>query len=263
MTGFRLAGLATIAAAACALLPVTAHSLEAVGVLKKASDVMGATNLNSLRYNGSGMVAAAGQAEKPGAVSNGKTLRVVRAINYDTASLSEEITDYKVELPGAPREPASPDERRNIAFVSGPDAWNASGSVIAPAPGSATERIHQLWITPHGVIKAAQRNNASMEWKTAGGKSVALVSFEQPGRFKATAFINGQYLVEKVESIVADPAGRQRKVVTTYGEYRSFGPIMFPMQVTQSVDGRRVLDLIVRETQPNNPVNIVVPASLK
>lgn len=264
MIGFRIAGLATIAAAACALLPVMAHSLEAVGVLKKASEAMGATNLNSLRYTGSGMVAAGGLAAKAGAPSpNGTPLRVVRAINYDTASLSEEITEYKVELPGAPREPVSPGERRSIAFVSGPDAWNLTGTTVAPASGNATERIHQLWITPHGVIKAAMRNNATMEWKTLGGKSVAVVSFEQPGRFKATAFINGKYLVEKVESIVAAPGGREKKVVTTYGEYQSFGPIMFPMQVTQSLDGRLALDIKVRETQPNNPVNIAVPASLK
>ena len=62
---------------------------------------------------------------------------------------------------------------------------------------------------------------------------------------------------------VAASGGRERKVVTTYGEYQSFGPILFPMRVMQTVDGQSVLDITVRESQPNNPVNITAPASLR
>lgn len=267
MIGFRGFGLAGFAIAACTLLPATAWSLEAAGVLKKASDAMGATDLHSLRYSGSGMGGSFGQAYKPGAPWPKLNLpRYVRAINYDTASMSEETTATRAEVQGGGGGLApfgQPGERRNSTLVSGPYAWNMAGANAVPAPLAATERIHDLWITPHGVIKAAIRNNATLEWKTEAGRSLAAVSFTEPGRFAATAYINDKFLVERVESRVPNAVLGESRVVTTYGEYMSFGPIMFPMQVRQTAGGHMVLDITVRETQPNNPVAIAVPDAVK
>ena len=60
------------------------------------------------------------------------------------------------------------------------------------------------------------------------GKSLAAVSFTEPGRFAATAFINDDYLVERVESRVPDPVLGEVAVVTTYSDYRDFGGVKFP-----------------------------------
>ena len=83
---------------------------------------------------------------------------------------------------------------------------------MAPVPGPrfVTDRTHQLWISPHGVINAAIRNNATVQWQTKDGKSLAAVSFTEPGKFSATAFINGDYLVERVESRLPDPVLGER-----------------------------------------------------
>ena len=40
-------------------------------------------------------------------------------------------------------------------FVAGEIAWNVVGNVVQPGPRFTADRIHQLWITPHGAIKAA------------------------------------------------------------------------------------------------------------
>ena len=265
MIEFRKAALASMAAAAIAFLPVKAFSLEAAGVLKRASDAMGATDLRSLRYVGSGRGVLAGQAS----VERGPVLdlqRYVRSINYETASLSDEImaTPAEAQGGGAGLPPVGQSGgRRSITFVSGPYAWDVDGTTAVSAAPAATARTHQLWITPHGAIKAAIRNNATLEWKVRGGKSVAAVSFVEPGGFKATVYINDKFLVERVESRLQSMQQGETRVVTRYSEYQSFGPIMFPMQVRQTAGGRAMLEITVRETQPNAPININVPESVR
>ena len=263
----RASAMLSWAAAALVLLPVNAYSLEAAGVLRRASDAMGATDLRSLRYTGSSIGASFGQAFKPGAAwSKIKLPRYVRSINYETASMSEESIATRAELQGGggglpPF--GQPGERRANSFVSGPYAWNMAGATANPAALAVTDRMHELWITPHGAIKAALRNNATLEWTVKGGRSLAAVSFAEPGRFRATVYINDKYLVEKVESRLPVPVLGETAVVTSYSEYQNFGPIMFPMQIRQIKGGHMVLDITVRETQPNTPINITVPDSVR
>ena len=262
MFKFRQAAMASLAATVM-LLPVEAFSLDAAGVLRQASRAMGATGLHSLRYVGSGTAASSGQALKPGSSRPMRKLsRYVRSINYESASLSEEATEQPAGG-GAPSTNGAQSERPGSTFVSGPYAWNMAGAAAIPALPAASERVHELWITPHGVIKAAIRNHATLEWKKQGGRSLAAVSFAEPGRFKATAYINEKFLVEKVESRLPAQGKGETMVVTNYSEYQSFGPIMFPMQIRQSAGGRLVLDVTVRETQPNTPINITAPESLR
>ena len=64
----------------------------------------------------------------------------------------------------------------------------------------AADREHQLWITPHGVIKAAMAHNATVQAKTEGGKKLTTIAFMVPGKFKVNALVNESNLVEKVES---------------------------------------------------------------
>jgi hypothetical protein len=79
--------------------------------------------------------------------------------------------------------------------------------VASPTPGPrfVSDRMHQMWITPHGILKAAMKNDATLEFQTKAGKSVAAVRFTEPGRFAATAWFNDQYQLERVESRFPDP----------------------------------------------------------
>ena len=262
MVKFRQAAMASMAAA-FVLLPLKAFSLDAAGVLRQASHAMGATDLHSLRYVGSGTAAVSGQTTNPGSPRPMRKLsRYVRSINYETASLSEEATEQPAGG-GAPPPDGAQAERPGSTFVSGPYAWNMAGAAAIPAAPAASERVHDLWITPQGVIKAAIRNHATLEWKMQGGRSLAAVSFAEPGRFKAIAYINEKFLVEKVESRLPAQGKGETTVVTSYSQYQSFGPIIFPMRIRQTAGGQVVLDITVRETQPNAPINITPPESLR
>lgn len=257
-----LTGL-TLSAAALAFAPAAASAVEATAVLKRAANAMGATELRSIRYAAEGSGYTYGQAFKPGA--SWPKINVhsqIRTIDYDTGAMREEITLSRAEPKGGGGYPLA-GQQRNDQFVSGDYAWNQAGNTPAPGPRFVADRVHQLWITPHGVIKAAMRNNATLQWRTQNGKSLAAVSFTQPGRFVATAFIDEDYLVERIESRLPDPVLGETTVVTRYSAYRDFGGVKFPGRIEQSQGGHPVLDVAVKEVQPNAPADIQLPEAVR
>jgi Metallo-beta-lactamase superfamily len=139
-------------------------------------------------------------------------------------------------------------QQRNDQFVSGELAWNQSGTTVTPGPRFVNDRVHQLWITPHGALKAAQRNGATLQRGADGGE---VVTFTQPGRFSAKVFIGADGLVSRVESTFPDPVLGDTAAATSYADYRDFGGIKFPMRIRQSSAGFPILDLAVAEVQPN------------
>ena len=52
-------------------------------------------------------------------------------------------------------------------------------------------------------------------------------------------------------------------VVTTYSDYRGFGNATFPLRITHAQGGFPILDLTVREVQPNAPADIQLPDAVK
>jgi glyoxylase-like metal-dependent hydrolase (beta-lactamase superfamily II) len=257
-----LTGLA-LSAVALAFAPAAALGVEAAAVLKRASAAMGATQLKSIRYTAEGSGYTFGQAFTPGAPWPKINIHSqIRTINYDTASMREEITLSRAEPRGGGGYPLE-GQQRNDQFVSGDFAWNQSANNAVPGPRFVADRVHQLWITPHGAILAATRNNATLAWRTQGGKSLAAVSFTQPGHYAATVFIDENYLVERVESRLPDPVLGETTAVTRYSEYRDFGGVKFPARIEQSQGGHPVLEVSVKEVQPNAPADIVLPDAVR
>ena len=248
-----------LAAALLVFAPLSASRDDPAAVLKRASAVMGASDLKTLRYSGSGSGALFGQAYKPGmAWPKTNYLSYARQIDYEASALVEDVVRSRAEPRGGGAGPLT-GEARFITLVSGAHAWNMAGPLPIPRQAALEARLHDLWITPHGVIKAALQRTATLQWRTAGGKELAAVSFAQPGVLSATALINEDYLVERVESRVPDPVLGDTAVVTTYAEYRDFGGVKFPMRIRQSQGGFPMLDLAVQEVLPNAQVSIPVP----
>jgi glyoxylase-like metal-dependent hydrolase (beta-lactamase superfamily II) len=253
-----------VLSAALAVLVPPAHAQDAEALLKRAAGAMGAGELKSLRYAAEGTGYSFGQAFEPGMAWPKITVHSqARTINYDTGSMREEITLSRAEPKGGGGYPLS-GQQRNDQYVSGGHAWNvaANGNAL-PGPRFVVDRTHQLWITPHGVVKAAMKNKAKVQFTTQGGKSLAAVSFTEPGRFAATAYLNDAYLVERVESRVPDPVLGEVAVVTTYSDYRDSGGVRFPGRIQQSQAGHAVLDVTVKEFQANAAADIAVPDAVK
>jgi hypothetical protein len=255
-----LIGLA-LATGAIAFVPAAVAQDSAAGVLKRAADAMGAPN--TIRYLGDGTGWTYGQAFMPGMPWPKITVHnQARTINYATGSMREEITLSRAEPKGGGGSPLQ-GQQRNDQYVSGSFAWNQVGPAPAAGPRFVADRTHQLWITPHGVINAALRNNATVQWRGNDGKSLAAVSFTDPGKYTATAFIDEDYLVERVESRLPDAVLGEVGAAAVNSGYRDFGGVKFPTRIQQWQGGHPTLDLAVKEVQPNAPADIQVPDAVR
>lgn len=120
--------------------------------------------------------------------------------------------------------------------------------------------VHDLWTTPHGVIKAAMTNNASPSMRTVDGKTFTAVSFAVPGRYRATARINAAGMVVQIESTQPHPVAGDTASVVRFSDYKDTGGVKFPMRIQKSMGGHPVLDLTVNDVKPNAPAGIEVSA---
>ena len=153
-------------------------------------------------------------------------------------------------------------EERQIQVVSGTHAWNQTGETTTPT-WAVADRDYQLWITPHGIIKAAMAHNATVQSKTEGGKKLTTIAFMVPGKFKANAIVNEHNLIEKVESWHTNPVLGDMLMETTYADYQAFDGVQFPTKITQKTGGFPSLDLTVSEVKPNAAVDIQVPDNVR
>ncbi|MBL8382748.1 MAG: MBL fold metallo-hydrolase [Burkholderiales bacterium] len=255
----RLSMGAAVLAAALASGAAAAAD-DATAVLKRAAAAMGEPK--TLRYVAEGTGYTYGQAFVPGMPWPKITVHSqIRSISYETESMREEITLSRAEPKGGGGYPLS-GQQRNDQYLNGAYAWNVVGGNPQPGPRFVADRVHQLWVTPHGVIRAAQRNKATVTFESRGGKSHAVLRFTEPGRFVAAAYLNADFLVERVESRLPDPVLGEVASVATYADYRDAGGVKFPGRIQVAQGGHPTLDVAVKEVQANVAVDIALPAAV-
>jgi glyoxylase-like metal-dependent hydrolase (beta-lactamase superfamily II) len=252
------------AVVALALMPRLGHGEESKAVLDNTAKAMG--DVKSLQYTGNGAYFFLGQSVAPAMPWPRFNLKTyTRSINYDTPAMRDEFVRTQAD-PTARGGGGIPlvGEQRQLQAISGTDAWNqVAENPPTAAIAAVADRQHQLWITPHGVIKAAMNHNATVETQTEGGKKMTVISFAVPGQIKVKAFVNDRNLVEKVESWNTNPVLGDVQTETTYADYKDFGGAQFPTRITQKQAGFPTLDLTVSEVKPNAPVDIQTPDNLR
>jgi glyoxylase-like metal-dependent hydrolase (beta-lactamase superfamily II) len=240
-------------------------SQDAGAVLDKANRAMGTSTVKSIRFAGTGTGSTYGQAFQP----NLQWPRLnysgfSRVLDYDNAAMREEFARSRAEATGGGAVPLMGEgEQRVVALVRGDQAWNLIGPAPQPAPVALDARIHDLWTSPHGVLKAAMKNKASASSVLEAGKAYSVLSFTEPGRFSAKAFINEQGLVERVDSRLPNHVVGDSSVVTTYTGYRDVGGVQFPSRISQMQEGAPVMDIEIKEVQLNAATDIAVPELIR
>lgn len=220
-----------------------------------AADAMGAANLNSIQFSGSGTNYAFGQAYSPGGAwprFEVKTYTV--AVDYQTPAMKLDMLRAQGEHPprGGGAQPFAIDQR-TTQVVSGKSAWTEGGAQPAPNPGAVSDRLRQIWLTPHGVVKAALASGAPAEG--------SVFTFKAEDRdVKVT--LNQQNLVEKVEYLTTNSVVGDVPVEVTYSDYAQFGTIQFPKHIVETQDGFPTLDITITDVQPNAAVSLPVPANV-
>ncbi|OFV97537.1 MAG: hypothetical protein A3F68_11600 [Acidobacteria bacterium RIFCSPLOWO2_12_FULL_54_10] len=246
-----------------AFLVLTGCSRTAQDVLNDTAASMGAGQLQTIRYSGNGFSFAIGQSfhpQEPWPKFN--TTSYTRTLNYETASLREETVQTQFEIPprGGGRQPIV-GERRQVSMVSGNYAWSVAGEEAVPAPGVAEERGLEIWLTPHGVIKAALQNNAVLEPSSGGNTTV--VSFQVGGKFPVKATINAQNLVEKVETKIANPVLGDMAVEISYSDYQDHQGVKFPARIVQRTGEHPSLEITVSSVEANPGLEVEIPENVR
>ncbi len=254
----RLAMLCGVAAvAACASAP----PMDAASVISKAEAAMGGTTLATLRFAGSGTGGIFGQAYTAGdAWPKTNISSFARMVDYPNAGMRQDTALSRAEPNGGGAVPLmGQGEQRATAMLQGVHAWNMVGPAPTASPVALDARIHDLWTTPHGVLKAALKNKATVATRVLDGKSYTALSFTEPGRFEATAYLNADNLVERVDSRQSSPVMGDVDSVITYSAYKDHGGVKFPSRMTQVQGGSLVLDLQITEVQPNVTPSMAAP----
>ena len=268
LAGFARSSLAISAVSISALALVacaTVQTDEAAATLSRADRAMGGTGVKSIRYAGNGTGATFGQAFQP----NMTWPKIIissfsRVADYENGALREDAARSRAEPTGGGAVPLmGTGEQRTTGLMRDAFAWNMTGPAPVAAPLTVSARMHDLWTSPHGILKAAMKNNATAQSVDDGGKRMTAVSFQQAGHFKATAFINADGLVERVESMLPNPVMGDTVVTTNYSDYKDFSGVKFPMRIRQSMARTEVLDLTVTEVEVNAAATIEVPALVK
>ena len=236
------------------LLVVASGCSRATGAAA-AADAMGANELNSIQYSGSGTNNAFGQAYEPGKQWPRFVVKEYSAaVDYQAPAMRLEMLRAQGENPprGGGAQPFAIDQR-TIQVVSGTHAWTEGAAQPAPNPVAVADRRRQIVVTPHGAVKAALANNATVEGN--------VLSFRAEDR-DFTVTLNDENLVEKVEYLTANSVVGDVPVVVTYSDYAEFGGIQFPRHIVETQDGFETLNLTVNDVQPNAAVSLPVPANV-
>ena len=246
-----------IAGALFFLCAAAAFAQDAKTVLQAAQKAMG--DPSSIQYSGTGHLDFFGQAWMPNAAWPQTNLTgYTKTIDYSSKSAKEELvhSEQTPMVKGGGRPFAGDDKQVN--FVSGDYAWDMPGSNPVPQGGAAAERQLQIWLTPHGFLKAAMQNNATA--KKVGANTE--VTF-QAGKYTVVGTIDARNLVTKTETWLPNPVLGDMPVETTFSGYKDFNGVKFPTTIVQKQGGQPVLELTVANATPNPGLSVSVPDAVK
>ncbi len=202
-----------IALALAGLLAPTARAQDAKTPLDAAATALGAAGLKSIQFSGWGSDYIFGQAYDGNSPWPRFNLsRFTMTIDYTVPSLRDERSRVQAENPplGGGFQPLI-GEQRQIWLLSGTSAWDMVGQNATPPAVERDQRtavdgrMAQIWLTPHGFIKAAMSGNATARAETVRGMKKTVITFTTPTRVRLEGIPNQQNLVERIETWFDNP----------------------------------------------------------
>jgi glyoxylase-like metal-dependent hydrolase (beta-lactamase superfamily II) len=221
---------------------------DAKSVIGNASKAMGGDTLKTIQYSGSGFDFALGQAANP----NGAWPRFIdktytRVINYETPATRMDRIRMQGENPprGGGQQPVRGEQPQNQ-------------TVIVNANTPWLQQL-EIWMTPHGFLRAAAANNAAVKPQTIGGKRFNVLTFTGQNKAMVNGYINDQNLVERVETWIDNAMLGDMLFEAVYSDYKDYGGVKFPTKIVQRQGGYPILDLTINDVRPNAPADIQGP----
>ena len=205
---------------------------------------MGVANLQSIQY--SGRARASSSDRRLARARRGRdssSTKYVASVNYAVPAMREETVRRDVDFPprGGGAGPFNP--------ATGQGGMRPiPGDVIQTSCETAHRRgLFQIWMTPHGFLKAAAANKVSISAPVGGARSVTVAL---GSGVRSPAYINDQNLVERVETR-REQRPRRHAGRGDFSGYKDYGGVKFPSRIVQTQGGHPTLDLNVSDVRPN------------
>ncbi len=203
-------------------------------VLRSATTAMGADNMDSIQYSGTGWQGMVGQNVAPDQDWPRVDLtRYTRTIDFLTMSSREEYVRVQGNNPPRGGGAGFPflTEQRVTNLVSGDYAWtlNAQGQAVG-RPATAERRRLEIFLTPWGFLQGAMAPGANPTLVTRNeyGGRVQVVSFVAFGKYRVNGTINSQNLVQRVQTWIPNPVVGDLYYENVYTNYRDMGGVKVP-----------------------------------
>jgi glyoxylase-like metal-dependent hydrolase (beta-lactamase superfamily II) len=214
---------------------------DAKTVVANASKAMGVNGLNSVHYYGvaaNGNLGQNNNANQPWPLAANDYMR---AIDFSRPQSRATWMNYAVPVTGG------------VATLT-PAQQN-----ITPDNQTWAQQL-EIWITPWGFLKAAEANSATAKAQTVNGKRYQVVAFNSPIKspgglpYKMVGYIDGQNLVEKVQTWLENPIFGDMLVEAEYSFYRDgANGLKFPAQIVQRRGGWPMFEAYILGADANPP----------
>ena len=239
---------AVAAVALAAMLPWVGAAQDEKAVIAAASAAIGVDQLRTIQYSATGFDFALGQSYNPEApwpkfINKSYT----RVVDFQRSASRVERVRLQGENPprGGGQQPVRGEQSQaQTIIVDGNTPW--------------VQQL-EIWMLPHGFLRAAVRNNATVKTQTVSGKRYNVVTFTGQNKAAVNGYINDQNLVERVETVIDNPVLGDMPFEAVYSEYKEFGGVKFPTRIVQRQGGHPVFDLTVGDVRPNAQVAIQPP----
>ncbi len=225
----------------------TSDASDAKAVIANASKVLGADNLKTIEYSGSGLDYVLGQAPRPDAPwpkFNDKTY--TRLIDFDAPASRVQRVRTQGENPphGGGQQPIVGEQRQDQVVPSG----SAQASTLPD---------DLMMSVPYGFLHAAaSAKDATVKSQSKSGKKYTVISFTAMNKAPAHGYLNEQNILERVETTVDNTVLGDIPFETSFADYKDFSGLKFPTHIVQKQGGFPVLDLTITGVKANAPSNI-------
>ncbi len=213
------------------LLAGVAAAQDARTVVTAAADKLGVRNVRSIEYTGGGWVAAVGQSATPeDDWPRFEVINYTRTIDFQNRSSQEEYVRRQGNYPalgggGTPLAGEQPQRFLNV----GNYAWNLNGAAPVAEPAAAEVRLLDIWLSPHGFLKAAlEADDVTATPLVLEGQSKTILSFTVLDKYRVNGTITADNLVERTQTWIANPVLGDTVFDHRYSDYRDFGGVLFP-----------------------------------
>ena len=228
--------------------------VDANAAITAAVAAMGTSDLDSITYSGSAWQARNGFMQTPSA--------------SPPWPLRDDITNYvrTIDLSG-PASRATGEIFSSDIFFAPSVERTYTQNISAEQTGWGQQL--EIWLTPWGFLSGAEANGAEAVSQMMDGTEYTVVTWMSPDtqtspsgmQYTVTGYINGQNLVERVETWVEHAFMGDMHIEALYSDYEDFDGVMVPTTMEQQRGGGGLFGVTVADASanPENVAELVTP----